>query len=253
MKTFLRKTIRSLGYDVVRASEVEEGAYSDFTPEDHALIARVKPFTMTSKERVFALRAAVRYVVANGIAGDFVECGVWRGGSSMAMALTLLELGVAERELHLFDTFEGMPPPQEVDARFDGVSAQTLLDRNEKTTDNPYWAIAALEDVQRNLTATGYPAERLHYIKGLVEQTIPAHAPAQIALLRLDTDWYESTRHELVHLYDRVTTGGVIIIDDYGWYSGARKAVDEFFAMRGLHPLLQRIDRTGRLLIKAAP
>jgi O-methyltransferase len=253
MKTFFRQAIRSFGYNIVRSTEGEEGTYSDFTTEDHAMIARVKPFTMTSKERIFALRAAVRYVVENELTGDFVECGVWRGGSTMVMALTLRELGATERELHLFDTFEGMPPPQEVDRRFDGVSAQALLERNEKTADNTYWAIAALEDVQRNLATTGYPAARLHYVKGLVEQTIPAHAPERIALLRLDTDWYESTRHELKQLYDRVVPGGVIIIDDYGWYSGARKAVDEFFASRSFRPLLQRIDRTGRLLIKPTP
>ena len=252
MKTFLRQAIRTFGYDIVRTAKENEGAYSDFAPEDHALIARVKPFTMTSKERIFALRAAVHYLLANELAGAFVECGVWRGGSTMTMALSLLELGAADRELYLFDTFEGMPPPQEVDRRFDGVSAQTLLERNEKTTNNSYWAVAALDDVQRNLTTTGYPASRLHYVKGLVEQTIPTQAPARIALLRLDTDWYESTRHELEQLYERVVPGGVIIIDDYGWYSGARKAVDEFFAARAFRPLLQRIDRTGRLVVKPA-
>jgi O-methyltransferase len=228
----------------------EESANSDFSEADRALVKRVKPFTMTTPERIVGLRAAVQYVCANRLPGDFVECGVWRGGSTMAAALTFMEMGDVSRDLWLFDTFEGMPPPQDVDVRYDGVSAQALLDSREKTVEDHYWAIAPLEDVSANLASVGYPREKVHCIKGRVEETIPAQAPATIALLRLDTDWYESTKHELEHLYQRVTPGGVIVIDDYGWYAGARKAVDEFIATLAFKPLLNRIDRTGRLLIK---
>ena len=250
MKQLLRKALRSVGFDIIRVSEGDESAYSDFTDEDRALIARIRPFTMTSRERIFALRAAVRYVVENQIPGDFVECGVWRGGSMMAIALTLIEMGDTSRDLHLFDTFEGMPPPKAVDQRFDGVPAQDMLDHRPKTTEDAYWAIAPIDDVRRNVLSTGYPESKIHFVKGLVEETIPGSAPARIALMRLDTDWYDSTKHEFEHLYDRVSPEGAIIIDDYGWWSGSKKAADEFIATRKFKPLLQRIDRGGRLVLK---
>jgi len=112
------------------------------------------------------------------------------------------------------------------------------------------WAMAPLDRVRRNVLATGYPAERVHFIQGKVEDTLPANAPDRIALLRLDTDWYESTHHELTHLYPRLSPGGVLIIDDYGHWQGSRLAVDEFFAARAYTPLLGRMDYTGRMMVK---
>ena len=111
------------------------------------------------------------------------------------------------------------------------------------------WAIASLEDVQAGMAETGYPAERVHFHQGLVEDTIPAQAPEQIAILRLDTDWYASTRHELDHLYDRVPSGGVILIDDYGYWQGAQEAVDEFLERTGRALLLLPMA-SGRITVK---
>jgi len=104
--------------------------------------------------------------------------------------------------------------------------------------------------VRRNMLGTRYPEKKIHLIKGKVEDTVPQHAPEKIALLRLDTDWYESTKHELVHLYPRLVPNGVLIIDDYGHWQGAREAVDEYFAGQKFKPLLNRLDYTGRLVIK---
>ena len=168
----------------------------------------VRPWTMTSYFRIFALVVAVRYVVDRDVPGDMVECGVWRGGSMQAVARTLLGRGVSDRDLHLFDTFEGMPEPTDEDRRVGGPPARELLESSPQTA-RSIWAIADLPDVQAGMSRTGYPADRIHYHAGLVQDTIPAQAPEQIALLRLDTDWYESTRHELAHLYDRVPSGGV--------------------------------------------
>jgi O-methyltransferase len=111
------------------------------------------------------------------------------------------------------------------------------------------WCIASLDDVRANLLSTGYPANQIHFVPGKVEQTIPKTLPERLALLRLDTDWYESTKHELEHLYPRLSNDGVLIIDDYGHWRGAREAVDEFF-LRSRHPLLHRLDYTGRLMLK---
>jgi hypothetical protein len=111
------------------------------------------------------------------------------------------------------------------------------------------WCYSSLDEVRSNMVRTGYPVDRMRFVKGKVEDSIPGQAPAQIALLRLDTDFYESTYHELRHLYPRLAPGGVLIIDDYGHWAGARKATDQYFAELGRPVLLQRIDYTGRLAI----
>jgi hypothetical protein len=223
----------------------------DIDDEARSVIETVRPFTMTSPERMIALRDAVRHVAKHRIAGDIVECGVWRGGSMMAAALTLLECG-DRRRLHLFDTFEGMPPPAEADFDIHGTDAAKLLAAEDRHTGDT-WCYATLDDVRANVLSTGYPADLVRFIPGRVEETIPHHAPEQIAILRLDTDWYESTRHELEHLYPRLAVGGVLIIDDYGHWQGARRAVDEYIDSTKARLLLSRIDYTGRMAVKLDP
>jgi O-methyltransferase len=220
----------------------------DFDEADVELCRRVAPYTMTTPPRVYALARAVEYVAAREISGAIVECGVWRGGSMMAAALTLLRLGVTDRELYLFDTFAGMTPPTEEDVRRSGESAADLL--SAEGDDADIWAMASLDDVRNAVLGIGYPPERIHFVKGPVEETLPANAPDKIALLRLDTDWYASTKHELVHLFPRVTRGGVLILDDYGYWQGARRAVDEYLSEHNVPLLLNRIDNTGRIALK---
>ena len=216
--------------------------YADLPEGRRALFGRVRPYTQTSLERVVTLADAVEYVVQAGVPGDLAECGVWRGGSSMAIALTLLGRGAGERRLWLYDTFGEMPAPGANDRDYAGRAVAgheaTMLGE----------AGLALADVRAAMRSTGYPEDRIEYVAGRVEETIPSRAPEQLALLRLDTDWYESTHHELVHLYPRLTPGGVLIIDDYGHYAGARQAVDEYFAERPI--LLVRVDYTGRVAVK---
>ncbi len=218
-----------------------------YDEETRAVIRAVRPWTMTSNEKLFALVVAVRYVVAHRIPGDVVECGVWRGGSMQAIARVLAAHGATDRELHLFDTFEGMPPPTEEDIQRGGPTAEELLRTKPRTA--WVWAIADLDDVRAGMEQVDYPAERVHYHPGLVEDMIPGAAPEQIALLRLDTDWYSSTKHELEHLYDRVPSGGVVIIDDYDYWEGSRKAVDEFIAETSARLLLAPMG-SGRIAIK---
>jgi len=250
-KRIVRGALRRAGYDVtpIDKTEADSQVLPDFDEATRDVCRLVRPFTMTSPERVFALRQSVQYLVQRGIQGDIVECGVWKGGSMMVVARTLRESGVTDRDLHLFDTFEGMPAPTVKDVSFRGELAANLLSKSSKDS-SWVWACCALDEVRRNLQATGYPVERMFFIKGRVKETVPKHAPARIALLRLDTDWYESTCHELLHLYPRLCPGGVLIIDDYGHWAGARKAVDEYFAEHNLKPLLHRIDYTGRICVK---
>jgi O-methyltransferase len=250
VKDWVRWTVRRFGFDLVRTPPDVELVLGDLSAEERAAIRAARPYSMTSLERFAALVHSVRHVVQNGIPGDIVECGVWRGGSMMAAALMLKSLGDTSRRLVLYDTFEGMSEPTERDRTADGVSARKALDAEAPRSG--IWCYASLEDVQANLRSTGYPEDKIVYVRGPVEQTIPKEIPERIALLRLDTDWYESTRHELEHLYPRLSPHGIMIIDDYGHWQGARAAVDEFLAS-GVGPLfLQRIDYTGRLVLKPA-
>jgi hypothetical protein len=223
--------------------------------ENRAIVERAFPYTMTGELRLDATVQAVRYCVARGVPGALVECGVWRGGSVLAMLLTLQELGVTDRDVYLFDTFEGMTEPTEHDTTEDAPSALETWNEARARGERP-WAevfgqdVFDVDSVRATVLQSGYPEDRIHLVKGPVEDTLPDAAPAGIALLRLDTDWYESTRHELLHLYPRLGDGGVLIVDDYGHWRGARRAVDEYFASEAPPLLLNRIDYTGRIAIK---
>jgi len=245
VQTAIRRFFKAFGYEIIKMGR-------EYSPDELDVFAKVRPFTATSPERVSGLMNAVKYLVKNRIEGDFVECGVWRGGSMMAAMLALLNLGDTSRHFYLFDTYEGMTPPTDKDVTHTGTRAADLLATTEKREGPTYWCIASLEDVQRNVFSTGYPKDKIHFIKGRVEDTLPAQAPRSISLLRLDTDWYESTRHELVHLYPLLRPNGVLIIDDYGYWQGSRRAVDEYFAEQEFAPLLHKLDHSGRTVLKPA-
>lgn len=169
----------------------------------------------------------------------------------MMAAMSFLTEGESSRRLWLYDTFEGMPPPTEKDVEIrSGKSAQSFLDVEERVPARNTWAIATLDDVRKNLRSTGYPVERLIYRKGLVQETLHESLPAELSILRLDTDWYESTLVELKSLWPVLVQAGIMIIDDYGWWRGQREAVDEFFGEMPFKPYFSRIDVGMILVIK---
>ena len=247
---FSRKVLKKKGTDLLSQIAGRLAYRPDFTPEEISIFESVESFTMTSPERIVGLIDAINYIVKNKIPGSFMECGVWRGGSMMTVAKVLGSVRDTSRELYLFDTFEGMTEPTLKDRVYSGQLAADILRGKHPLRRKNRRAIASFEDVERNMQSTGYPMKNVYLVRGRVEETIPDAAPSEICLLRLDTDWYESTRHELFHLYDRVVSGGVLIIDDYGHWAGAREAVDEFFSTLSYKPLFQRIDYTGRCCIK---
>jgi len=246
LKSTILKILEWLGYRIIRIEPSR-----DF-PSTHVDVAKaVKNFTMTNIERLSAVQTSTEYIVKNKIPGAIVECGVWRGGTIMAIIHTLIRLRDVSRDIYLFDTFEGMTPPKEMDRDFNGRSAEDLLSESERIVGNNVWAIAPFDDVRANVLSLGYPVEKIHFIKEDVLKTLPSQAPSsELALLRLDTDWYESTKHELNILYPRLIDGGILIIDDYGHFEGAKKAVDEYFETKKFFPLLNRIDYTGRLIVR---
>lgn len=210
---------------------------------------KCQPFTMTSMERMYALYDSCRYIIKNNIQGDFVECGVWKGGSAMVIAHTLLKLNTTDRKIYLYDTFEGMSEPEDMDVDIANRKAGDLMDIDKEKLTHA-WAFSPEEEVKNNVFSAGYEKENIVFVRGKVEDTIPSIIPEKISLLRLDTDWYASTQHELEHLYPRLSSHGILIIDDYGHWAGARKAVDEYFDVHKGFIFLNRIDYTGRILVK---
>ena len=160
MKKIVKAALASAGWELGRTADRQAEALADLSPADREIVARVDPFTMTSLERRASLLGAVDHIVKHRIAGDIVECGVWRGGSMMAVALALMARGDTSRHLYLYDTFEGMSEPTEADRALSGESAQAQLERTER--DHALWAVASFEDVQANL-------ERIKRLQGVKE------------------------------------------------------------------------------------
>ncbi len=248
MMKFANVLLHRIGLELVKTKHLHRT--DDMEPSFLEYYRHCQPFTMTSVERMYALFKSVEYIIQNRIEGDYVECGVWKGGSSMLAAHALIYFQELEKRIYLYDTFEGMSAPVVHDLNLNGEPAETTYRTTLKSDGTSGWCYSSLDEVRENMGQTGYPEEHLFYIKGKVEDTIPGEIPQEISLLRLDTDWYESTLHELKHLFPRLKKGGVLILDDYGHWKGARKAADEFFNSQGIRPYLSRIDYTGRMYIK---
>jgi O-methyltransferase len=238
MKRLIRRGLQAAGYRITRLVP------PDVAPWEEGIWRRVREFTMTSIERVLGSIRAAQYVAKHRIPGAIVECGVWKGGNAMAMVAGAMHEGNFDRTLYLYDTFEGgMTDPGIIDV-------DLLTKANAKIGQANHWGYgpASLDGVRDALGSLGIAADQLRLVKGAVEETIPKVIPVQIALLRLDTDFYDSTIHELEHLYPLLVSGGICIIDDYGHWGGSAKAVDEYFAGRPV--FLNRLDYSGRLIVK---
>lgn len=230
---------------------------SDFPVEcddgDRRILQHVldRRLSMAGRERLFATLLACRHVVRPGVPGDFVECGVWRGGNALIAADVFARAG-GDAAIYLFDTFAGMTKPTEHDvAHADGAPAQARYDKEQRGAHNA-WCHATADEVRKNFRDAGRLTDSVKFVKGDVLKTLceEANLPARISVLRLDTDWYESTKKELEILWPRLQSGGVLIVDDYGHWGGAMKAVDEFFAARP-RPFFHYIDYTGRVAVKS--
>ncbi len=256
-RQYFRKQNRKVSTSQLARIDVLEQRFPDSTEWQRRVICDVESSTMTSPERILSLCEATNYIVKHKIEGAIVECGVWRGGSMAAVAKTLYHHKVNNRQLWMYDTYEGMTTPTGLDVDFRGRSASELMNAEQSRAinrDDPesIWCRSALEGVKKTMASTGYAIENMHFIKGMVEETIPLHTPEKIALLRLDTDWYESTKCELEYLFPKIVPGGVFIVDDYGHWAGCRQAVDEYFDKHGIKMMLNRIDYTGRIGIVAS-
>ena len=247
MKKFIRHTFQKFGYDIV-SSKIER-IIPEINDNKKKLISSIRPYTMTGIERLWSVVSALEFLNSSKIRGAVVECGVWRGGNVMLTKMICNKTNF-QRSFYLYDTFTGMAEPSDIDVSVEGKAAKAQYKKSIRNEYNE-WCLASLEDVQQNFREFGLLSKDVFFVEGKVEDTllVTENLPDEIALLRLDTDWYESTKIELEVLYPRLVSGGILIIDDYGFWKGSRKAVDEYFSNKII--LKHRIDNTARLIIKS--
>lgn len=254
MKKLISKQLGKLGYEVRKVPKSGKVTfYNDFNrnigyefeKEANEAIRVVRKQTMLPYVNLVTLYEQVLYCEKANIEGDFVECGVWKGGAVGLMALANIKKGIARRKLHLFDAFEEIcAPNKDIDGERAIKEVKDLLGNNALINGEMiplkglYDRFGGPSDINecKNLieNTIGYPTNYVQYHKGWFQDTVPAKAKEidKIAILRLDGDWYESTKVCLENLYDKVVPNGIIIFDDYGLYDGCKKAVDEFLEIR---------------------
>jgi len=251
IKKLARKGIRLLGYDVRRV----QGRPPEMSEEEWQLIEDMiqRELTMVSRERLSSTLLAAKFAVTANIEGAFVECGVWRGGNSILAARIFRMNNQLNRGVYLYDTFAGMTQPKDEDYQLrDGNQAKVQFEQKQ-IGETSLWSYASVEEVRRNFDSFGLDdSDTIRFVKGDVKSTLKeaSNLPEKIAVLRLDTDWYESTLCELEVLFPRLSQGGVLIIDDYGDWAGAKQAVDEYFSRTTRRMFFQPIDYTGRIGVK---
>lgn len=249
-----KSLFKKINYDLRKVEQYNlEKDFPEVTEFEKNLFEISADYTMTSNERIFSLIKSIDFIRHNNVQGDFVECGVWRGGN-LIIFQKLIEKYNLKKKIYAFDTFEGMSKPEEIDKTFDGKSSIELLEklnkRNVDRDNNILIADCSLEKVKENFKKFS-SQENLICIKGKVEETLEKkdNLPDKISILRLDTDWYSSTKKELETLFPLLEKNGILIIDDYGYWQGAKKAVDEYFKDKKV--AMFKIDFTGRLIIKS--
>lgn len=216
----------------------------EITNLEKKIIKKSKKFSMTGYLRMYSLLWSFKHIINKKVTGDFVECGVWKGGN-LILLKNLLTNYSKNRKIYGYDTFEGMPKPTKFDVKYDNRSGIKIYKNFEKKKIK--WGKASFDEVKSNLLKTCKNLKNINLIKGMVENTLKKIVPKKISLLRLDTDFYESTKICLKILYPKLNKNGVLIIDDYGNWKGCRKAVDEYF---GKNKNLFYVEGSCRLMIK---
>lgn len=262
MRLLIKKILNKFGYDIFKTKSM---SFGDSTRADH--ITLIDPnniiydnhqdayqtikicaeYSMTTLERLFVLYNLSKYIEDSKIDGDLVECGVWKGGSAGVMADVALKIGKAKRTIWLYDSYEGLPEP----TKDDGSTAIKFSNNKSEGKLESIGECYAQEDyVLELMKKINYPNDKIKIIKGWFQDTVPKIKPEKIAILRLDGDWYESTKICITELYDKVVKGGIIVIDDYGDWEGCKKAIDEFFLLKNISPFLHHVDKGCRYFFK---
>lgn len=259
LKRIIKTARRKVNVDLALLDDSESKAsFVDFFRDDLGdeglrllKLIQSEQWSMTSRLNLMTTALACRHVISENIPGDFIECGVWRGGHAI-LAAGIFSLLNSPRRVFLFDTFEGMPEPSPMDVRTtDGKPADKFYKAAKKQ--NIGWCFASLDEVRANFRKAGVPMDNVVFVKGQVENTLRDDRLASklgndVSILRIDTDWYDSTKVELEVLWPKLSNEGILVIDDYGYWSGARKAVDEFFHTK--KPFMTPIGEASRVVVK---
>ena len=236
----LKSLFKKINYDLIKKKPYDVSKnFPEISEFEKELFDICSNYSMTSFDGMFSLMKSLDFIIQNNVDGDFVECGVWKGGN-LIMFQKYIEKYNLNKKIYAYDTFEGMSEPAEIDKTFEGESASLQLDKLEKKK------VDRKKNVEKYTTSTN-----LTSIKGKVEDTLinKKNLPNKISILRLDTDWYSSTKKELEILYPLLEKNGILYIDDYGYWQGARKAVDEFFKDKKV--TMFKIDFTARMIINS--
>ena len=237
--------MKILNYEIRKVNEKKK-VIIEVNNYEKKLINKCLQYSMTNFERMWSLIQSFHHVRQESLVGDFVECGVWKGGNIILLK-KLIEKFNFKKNIYGFDTFEGMVEPSFYDVNYNNKSAKKMFDEHKKKDIG--FAMCSLDDVKRNIKKNT-KTNNIFLIKGKVENTLKnkKKLPKKISILRLDTDFYESTKIELEILFPRLVKGGVLIVDDYGFWKGAKKAVDEYFC--DYRQFMHYVDHSCRLLIK---
>ena len=248
----LKKFLFLAGFSVTRitnnANKPVELNYDENKIIDYV---RANNLSMCTTLNLQQTAIACKYIVMNKIPGDFVECGVYKGGNAL-IAAKIFDLYKTNKKVYLFDTFTGMSEPTEYDLRTSDKSSALKKYLSLRHKDHTDWAYASIKEVKDNFKKANLLKDNVIFVEGKVESTLDqvSNIPNTISFLRLDTDWYESTKKELEVLYNKIVSGGILVIDDYGHFDGARKAVDEYFKKHSPPPFLSIIDNSARIGVK---
>ena len=241
-----------MGYHLTRI----DGAPSspiELSDEENKIVnyVRSNDLSMCSTNNLYTTAIAAKYIAQNNIIGDFVECGVFRGGNAI-IAAKIFKLYKSENKVYLFDTFTGMSEPGQHDIKTSTKSPAQKKYSDSKKEGYNSWAYASIEEVKENFKKLSLLDSNVIFIKGKVEDTLiqANQLPNAICFLRLDTDWYESTKMELEILYEKLIPGGILVIDDYANWNGVKKAVDEFFKKLEPPIFFTLIDEGARIGVK---
>ena len=243
LKAFLRKNKRIVSFYYKARFIAKAFSRNLFHLERFMLFMKVLPYTMAGYERLSNAYQLAKRAEKENLQGAFVECGVWKGGTMGIMAYAARKNPA--RSIWLCDSFEGLPEPGIKDGE---VAKSYAKNKNSGNLNAIGECVGLLVDVKKLFSSIlKIKEDRVYIERGWFQNTLQKTKEriGAIAILRLDADWYESTRCILENLYDNVVSGGYVIIDDYGHWEGCKKAVDEFFKKRNLHISLTRIDYTG--------
>ncbi len=239
IRRFLKLIGRSFGLEVSVIRDKGQESFPGYVEDEFkVLYKKYCHLSMVPWSGCYSVYRSIDYILKAKIEGDIVECGVWKAGCAAFMMEMLKNRGETGRSIWLYDTFEGMTVPGEKDKHFAGAKfAPDEFEKREKKGEK--WSYAPLDLVKDTLSMTGYPDDKVEIVKGDVLQTLKTRTPKKIALLRLDTDWYDSTKMEMESLFPLLIKDGVFLCDDYGAWKGSYDAVHEYFEAQNIKMYLQ--------------